>query len=204
MSYEGICASTLIASGSRRLAAAEKRSKSLVLEQSVLEHKVFQCCMHKWDAMREERVVRLHAEAMQRYADSTKTFITLDGWKSIQHEFSKQDRHLVGLSHLQMIYHHNLRCKAGTDGNYAETKATLDGLVLYTRWDEKLDQFLLGHYHELMKIPLVNGQKKKFLTVQEWEQLQREFEFWQRCCPTMRQLQGRVNELLRWNYMVYS
>lgn len=197
--YEGVCAAALIAAGTRRLAGAMDRSKSSVFEQQVIEHKVFQCCMHKMNGDREEHIMRLHAEAMQRHAHPTKAFITAEGWKSIQNNFSREDMHLVGLSYLQMIYHHNVRRKAGADGGNDQEKAILEDLVLYTRWDDKLDNFILGHYLNFMKMPLQNGKKKKCLTVQDWEEMQRRFEFWHNCCPPMRQLQGRVNELLRGN-----
>ncbi|KAL0904582.1 hypothetical protein M5K25_026709 [Dendrobium thyrsiflorum] len=113
--------------------------------------------------------------------------------------FREVTGHIVSLHFLEMRYHEMKRHK-----DYGHFPPTIDcsnldieHVILYHGWLLTFDQFILDFYKDRMKEVLPDSNLRHFFNAEDWQDMQYEFEFHLKCCPTQTQLQSRLHMLLR-------
>ena len=134
---------------------------------------------------------------MKTHYNSTREFLTIDGWKEIQQKLFDSIRHHVGLHFIQMRYNELLRRKLDIQLQDALQGGLDEDGVLYCKWTTDEDEFLLICRSVYLEKPLPDRAKKNFLIAKDWQRIHKRFIAEFNCSPSISQMRGRINKLLQ-------
>ncbi|KAH0461266.1 hypothetical protein IEQ34_008841 [Dendrobium chrysotoxum] len=187
----------LIEEGSSRLYESLAYNTDEILEAKARSNEIFRCVMHTWGE--DEDCILWHENHdVMKIRQYRSGFELRDvGWKLLQDRFYDMGGHLVPLNFLKGHIMEHGRDKVGiVEPGMGRSMLDIDHCILYHSWCHKHDQWLLEYYKMLLQRS-EHGKEKEFLDRQDWKELQHEFEFNFKCCPTQTQLQARVRYVLR-------
>ncbi|KAI0527499.1 hypothetical protein KFK09_003102 [Dendrobium nobile] len=182
-----------------RIHASIARAGDTPLEQKANANEIFRCCFHKWSEKEDDSLWAIHAELIVVKLFRTKNFLNAAGWKSLEIRFREVNGHFVSPHFLQMRYH---ELKRHRNEGYSPPDLDCSSLdhehvIFYHRWCPSHDKLIKNFYKDRMKEVTSDGQLREFFKLEDWQDLQYEFECKMKCCPTQSQLQSRMHMLLR-------
>ncbi|KAL0906849.1 hypothetical protein M5K25_025377 [Dendrobium thyrsiflorum] len=193
----GIPTRHYVQEGSSRVHESLSYSTDDILEAKVRSNEIFRCVMHTWGEDEDCRLWHEHDAVMKEKQYRLGFELRNISWNELQDRFCGHDGHLVSLEFLKGRILELGRDKEGTvEPGMGRSMLDIDHCILYHYWHPEHDQWLLDYYKMILQ-GSEKGKEKNFLNGEEWQQLQEEFWFKFKCCPTQTQLQSRVRYVLR-------
>ncbi|KAI0498928.1 hypothetical protein KFK09_019826 [Dendrobium nobile] len=111
------------------------------------------------------------------------------------HKWSEEEDDRLWAIHAELIVmrYHELKCHR--DEGYSPPDLDCSDLdhehvIFYRSWCSRYDKLIKNFYKDRMKEVTPDGQLREFFKLEDWQDLQYEFECKMSCCPTQSQLQS--------------
>ncbi|KAI0518916.1 hypothetical protein KFK09_006353 [Dendrobium nobile] len=186
----------LIYDGTIRLTESMSYPMDEFLEEKARSNEFFRCCLHEWSWYEDDSLWDTYHEVIKSrhpmYVDGET--ITDMGWKFVRQRFTDHNGHFALINILSTRINEITQKKDGSVVVNAENPITdVQHCILYKRWHTNQDGFLSEKYKELN---IIDGKKKEFFNIKDWQYIQQQFTAKFLCCPTLTQLQARMRIVL--------